>query len=319
MNILSSRGVAVMPVVVIGAIVIGLGAYLALRPEPSIEPSEIATSTIDTATDRRPLPIFKQSAWRGGAVNTSKGVVAAGQMARQSVYLGPGRAVVAVQVADESVGVSLVAPDGTVISPQSENVIYEVKTDGSADSTTISYTIPDNTKSGEWTVVIADQDDEEDKEESDDTDYVVTTPDASPPLSVSDGTAPVVSNTQGVDLSLVVEETVSSPSGFVVQTVSGAVVVATITTPSGDSSSIQLTEDEDNPGTYSGVYTGNTETGTYQVEYEITGQNSAGQQFTQTTYGQFEVTTEPDVSTGSANWTKKFDINRSNQIRILNY
>lgn len=123
---------------------------------------------------------------------------------------------------------------------------------------------------------------------------------------------------QTVILSIAVTETIALN---VTVPVLGADVLAIITSPSGQNYTVNLVENtSDAPGTYTGSFSGITETGTYQVTYVISGENADGQSFDQTVQDQFTVTaTDLQLGSGSGpgyQSTKVFDINQENEVRV---
>jgi hypothetical protein len=120
---------------------------------------------------------------------------------------------------------------------------------------------------------------------------------------------------QNVALSITVEESVVS----IVAPISGAQVTANITGPDGDVTTIILQENDPsaNPGVYTGSFNGNTTGGTYEVEYVISGENSAGEPFVQTTTDQFTIA--PAETGQNQGHTKKYDINWGSKINLIGY
>jgi hypothetical protein len=132
------------------------------------------------------------------------------------------------------------------------------------------------------------------------------------PLAVS----PTIDQESGqtVGISITVTETILS----VTTPITGAQVVAYITSPSGEVTMIILQEVDpiNNPGVYTGEFDGGDESGVYQIEYVIDGQNSAGEPIVQTSTGQFEV--NPGNQT-TPSYSKKYDINRGDEVQIIGY
>ncbi len=212
---------------------------------------------------------------------------------------------VIVRVTDPKGGnYSATAYTGNADSKEGERYIIVKNPDGTYRITIIT---PGGNSVGEYRVTV------ENPSGSASAPYIINIPDVPVVITDTQNTSGI-NNTTGVTISITVGETVTV-QGFVA--VTGAHVTANITTPSQQKISLVLIEDVGNPGTYSGVYTGATESGTYIVEYVILGENSAGDAFYKTSYDQFVVTGGTVGSLIKVN--KKFDINRGNEIQLIGY
>ncbi len=99
--------------------------------------------------------------------------------------------------------------------------------------------------------------------------------------------------------------------------ITGASVIAIITSPSGQVFTVNLIEVS--PGVYTGIFSNITEPGTYLVTYVISGQDSDGDHFDQTVDDSFDVDesdlTGSDDDDPAYQSTKVFDINQGGEIR----
>lgn len=144
------------------------------------------------------------------------------------------------------------------------------------------------------------------------TDYEIMVP----PIDTSSTTTTITPTGQGINISITLQETIDGQ----VLPVTGATVIAIITSPSGLVYTLPLAEGPSEPGTYTGYFGGNQEAGVYRITYQISGLNHDGTPFTQETDAEFLSTGLPPESVpGASDWTKIFDINLSGSIQLIGY
>ncbi len=296
------RGFTVLPVVtVVGVVLLGIAGYfavttLSLTPEETRPTQTLATSTVVLETSVR------------GTINPHDS---------ESVLFTVGRAPsvrFTIDTPSAGVVVKVTDPKGTTYTTtvytgnadtrEGERYTVEKKTDGSYQ---VTITAPGVSTVGDYRVTV------ENPSTSSPAPYSIDVHDA--PVVVTSTQSPSVEGaTEGVSIAITVGETVSI-QGFVA--ITGAHVSANIVTPGGERTSLVLVEDQLSPGTYDGVYSGASESGSYLVEYVIQGENTAGEGFYKTAYDQFVVT--GNTNTNNLQVTKKFDINRSSEIQLIGY
>jgi len=306
---IARRGFAFVPFLLLagGALVLAGGFYGFTRLFPNTTVSRMARVVEEGGAPSRgaELVLTDDTLWFGSRFDLFAGYVPQDDVETRRVAVGPTKDVTLDFSVKSNKGVStkLTGPKGQVIATPTK------VTQNSDGTVTSLYSVPNtNGSSGVWTLDITNS-------SSVSAPYQLTIPQTSP-VSISDLTGSYFGSAQNITISIVVQETTST---FAIQAVTGATVVATVTSPSGVVSTVILAEDTiQNNGTYTGVLEGATEPGTYTVVYTITGTNGDGIAFEQTTTSQFVLSSTGTVS-GVSSWVKKFDINRGNDLQLLGY
>ncbi len=303
------RGVAIVPAVItIGGIFLLLGSFYLLPRLFHDTPAQRAARVVEEGEVEREgaeLVLTDDTLWFGSRLDLFAGYVPQDEVEIRRIAVGPSNeATLDFTVkSKKSVQAKLTSPKGTSVSTPTK------VTQNSDGTVTALYSVPNtNDSSGVWTLSLQNS-------SSVSAPYQLTIPQTSP-VSVADLTGTYFSSAQNITISIVVQE--STPT-LAVQAVTGATVIATVTSPSGSVSTVTLIEDtSQNNGTYTGVLSGASEPGTYTVVYTITGTNSGGVPFEQTTTSQFVLSPTGAVS-GVSTWVKKFDINRGNDLQLIGY
>lgn len=301
------KGAALIPLLLLGALVVFAGGlYTFTKLFPDAPASRVVRSIEDNASVREgaELVLTDDVLWSGSRLDLFAGYVPEDDIVTQRIAVGPTSA----KTLEFSVK-SDTKVKASLVSPKSAAITTPAKTVANSDGTvTLLFSVPTTADTaGVWTLSLNNTG-------ATSAAYHISIPDTAP-ISVSDTTGSYFNAAQSITISIVVEETTST---LAVQAVTGATVVATVTSPSGIVTTITLTEDPNHPGTYTGVLTGATEPGTYTIVYTITGTNSEGVAFNQTTTSQFALSPEGTV-TGVSTWVKKFDINRGNELQLIGY
>lgn len=294
-----NRGNVLAPVLAVVALLVGgLFVFWALRgPEASPPPGEAPAAALPELGS----PLI----WGDFGATSIGGLVPPASGGRQTIRLGPTAApVFQVTVNDPAARVTLKNPAGEIIKP-SEEATVPVAGQNQTVVRTLTFRPTNNRPSGNWTVELNNPN------PNAPLDYSVEVPEGAPPLVISPQTDQTANTGQGVTITLVVQETVFQ----VTVPVTGATVVAIITDPNGNVTIVPLVETA--PGVYTGVYVGNQTAGIYQVDYQITGVDQDGNQFTETTNGQFVVA--PETAGQSGSYGRRYDINRSGEVQIIGY
>lgn len=305
---INEQGVAAVPLLLFLGLVVILVAGLAVvigRFSGESEPVDSATSTpiVDTARRGNSLK------WQGGSLNPAAGSLFGGDSERYFVDLSEGAAAFQLRSESSLTRLTLRGPDGTRYVPGGAgDFTFRQSVDPDSGDTLTDVEIPDGGDGGTWEVVV-------DNPGEDPTGYEVIVPDPTPPPGVII-IHPGEEVAGSVLLLISIEETLTASSSPVA--ITGALVTAVITSPGGDLTTLTLTERVAAPGTYAALFEGASEPGLYRVDYTITGQNSAGQQFTQLTFGEFTILPGPDGG-GEVIWNQRYDINRSGEIDIIGY
>jgi hypothetical protein len=263
----------------------------------SLKTETITSPPPETTPPPSPRAASNRLVWSPSGLAKASGQVPASGQVTKTLAIGPTDHLL-VQIDSPSAEIKTVLKDPlgkTVpLSPQSteQTKIYDLTKDVTG---------------GDWQIVLSNPNPQTSAT------YAINVPVAAPPLVVS----PVVDQTttgQNLVVSITVEETTLS----VTTPVSGAQVTATIISQPGNVAVatiiLQEADPENNPGVYTGNYTGDLDSGLYQIEYLIDGENSAGQPFVQTTTGEFYV--PPDTSATTTH-NLKYDINQAERIRII--
>ncbi len=265
-----------------------------------------------------PVPVKSKVVWG----NTSPGIypraLAAKAQTSETVAIG-GVGAVAIKITSSNpkLVVSMKNPLGETVKPDDPSVLSTTFKNSQTGETTTIYQIKNagnqaTANPNDWQISVSNQ------QTNATSTYNLTVSDPSLITSNPEVNGQESGNTGGTEanLTLTIQETIAID---VVVPVTGAEVIANITNPSGEESSVPLTEDPNNPGTYTGTFTDINAPGVYQVEYVISGEDAAGQPFDQIVTDEFTVT-DPDGPTGNPSTpgtNKKFDINQSDEVRPI--
>lgn len=313
----NTRGAVALPLMITGAAVIllagtfigartfipGFDTFLGIGENSRVSPVQ---TVVEEEPSRRSAELVLKpgTLWSGASSDLFGGLLASGDFTEKRVAVGISNAeylTFSVRGSTDLV-TQLRDPSGALVTVPVQS---SIASDGSVVST---YVVPNKKSSGVWTLSVSNTG-------SSAASYEVEIPESSA-LSITDNAGQYFGMAQDITISITVEE--SSPS-LAVHAISGASVEATISSPSGVVTVIQLQEDTSlGDGTYTGVLEGATESGTYTVEYHIVGRNADGTQFEQTTTSQFVVTPSPG-GTSVSQWIKKFDINRGDDLQLIGY
>ena len=304
------RGFAFVPFLVLagGVLAFAGGFYILSHLFPDVPASRIVRSIEDgggQTSGGAELVLTDDTLWLGSRLDLFAGYVPEDDTQVRRIAVGPTKSATLDFSVKSKKGVKAV-----LTNPKGATITTPTKVTTNSDGSVISlYSVPNTSgTSGVWTLTLNNTG-------GTSAPYQLTIP-QTVPVSVSDLTGSYFGATQNIMISIVVQE---STQTFAVKAVTGATVVATVTSPSGVVSTVTLTEDTSlNNGTYTGVLNGATEPGTYTVVYTITGRNGEGVQFEQTTTSQF-VLSPTGVITGVSSWVKKFDINRGNDLQLIGY
>ncbi len=299
----AERGQLLMVILVIVAFGAAAALFVTFRQVTPILTHETVISKVVPEEELTP-----QLIWSSAGSNSARGILFPGEVSQQIVRIGPTASVQLAVTAGGGTDVALINPQGkeviASVSPKQSATITETTT---GTTTTTVYSLTGNTQSGDWTVVLGNSSTAE-------TPFTIVVPVGAPPLTISPQVNETANNSKNITIALTVEESI----GEVVKPVTGAEVIAHVTSPSEVVSLLVLVETNPttNPGVYSGVYTGAQSTGLYEVEYFIHGYTSFGTEFTQTASGEFAVTPEP---TTPYLYGKKYDINRGGEVQLIGY
>ncbi len=298
-----TSGFALLPIVaVLGVALLGIAGYFAVITLSSTPPS-LRQDSAEQATSTRALETSVS-----GTINPhdlESVLFTVGKTTSVRFTLDTPNVGMVMKVTDpKGASYTATAYTGNADTKEGERYTVQKKSDGSYH---ITITAPGVSTIGEYRVTV------ENPSTSISVPYTIDVHDA-PIVVTSTQSTHIERNAAGVSIAITVGESVSI-QGFVA--ISGAQVIANIVTPNGEKTSLALVEDLEHPGTYGGVYSGATESGSYLVEYVIQGENTAGEKFYKTTYDQFVVTSS--TNTTSLQITKKFDINRSSEIQLIGY
>lgn len=307
---ITRRGFAFVPFLILagGAIAFAGGFYLLSHLFPNVPASRIVRTIEEGGgkeTGGAELVLTDDTLWTGSRLDLFAGYVPQDETETRRIAVGPSTAPTLDFSVKSKKGVKTV-----LTSPKGATVAIPTKVTTNSDGTVTSlYSVPNTSgTSGVWTLSLQNTGIVSSP-------YQLTIPQTSP-VSVSDLTGSYFGSAQNITISIVVQETTQT---FAVRAVTGATVIATVTSPSGVVSTVTLAEDTSlNNGTYTGVLNGATEPGTYTVVYTIVGRNADGVQFEQTTTSQFVLSSSGVVS-GVSTWVKKFDINRGNDLQLIGY
>jgi len=300
---MNKQGFTVLPVVaVVGVVLLGIAGYFAVTTL-SITPPPLRQGSAGQATSTVALETSVSGTINPHDLESALFTVGKAPSVRFTVDT-PSAGVVVKVTDPKGATYTATAYTGNADTKEGERYTVEKKTDGSYQ---VTITAPGVSTVGDYRVTV------ENPSTSTPAPYTIDVHDA-PVVVTSTQSSTIESTTEGVSIAITVGETVSI-QGFVA--ITGAQVTANIVTPSGEKTSLVLVEDPASPGTYDGVYSGASESGSYLVEYVIQGENAAGEEFYKTTYDQFVVTSS--TNTTNLQVTKKFDINRSSEIQLIGY
>ena len=291
------RGVALVPfIILIGGALALVGSFYAFTTLFPDAPTRSTQRLVEEGGVAREegaeLVLTDDTLWLGSRLDLFAGYVPEEDVEVRRIAVGPTKAATLDFTVKSKKGVQtkLMSPKGVTVATPSK------VTQNSDGTVTTLYSIPTSTgASGVWTLSLHNSG-------TVSAPYQLTIPQTSP-VSVSDLTGNYFSSAQNVTISIVIQE--STPT-LAVQAVTGATVVATVTSPAGSVSTVTLTEDT------------SLNNGTYTIVYTIIGRNSEGVQFEQTTTSQFVLSPTGAVS-GVSTWVKKFDINRGNDLQLIGY
>ncbi len=314
MNKNQQIGMAALPIIIGGVVVAGLlitAVWMSGEEAPATPAPAAQTETTP------PEPAKSRIVW--GSINPgvySRTVSSKASTSEKVQIGGSGTTALKIESSNSKLAVSLKTPDGQVITAANAaaaGVIASKVTDTTTGKTTYVFQIENNSTNSdtsEWEVVINNQ------STNSPTTYDLTVSDTS--LVNADPEDSNVSGAQTGDQSATISITVTETvSVGVTVPVLNAIVTAIVTDPNGNTTTVDLTEDPNDPGNYSGTFDDITTPGTYDVEYHITGTNSNGEPFDQIVTDQFTVP-DPNATAptnGSEVGTdKKYDINQSGDI-----
>lgn len=315
MNKNQQIGMAALPIIIGGVVVAGLlitAVWLSGEKAP-VSPAPAAQT--ETAL---PEPAKSRIVW--GSINPgiySRTVSAKASTSEKVQIGGSGTTALKIESANSNLAVSLKTPDGQVITAANAaaaGVVMSKITDSTTGKTAYVFQVKtdnQNSETNEWEVVINNQ------SANSPSTYDLTVSDTSlvnsnPAESTIAGSQ---SNDQSATISITVTETVSVGVNIPVL---NADVTVIITDPNGNATTVDLTENPNDPGNYSGTFDNITTPGTYDVEYHISGTNSNGEPFDQIVNDQFTVpdpgATAPTGGSGIGT-DKKYDINQAGEIQ----
>ena len=307
-------GIASLPIIIGGVIVAGLliTAVWFAGDKPA------TTQTIVENLPPRPVPVKSKIIW--GSINPGvySRTGSSKASASEKVQIGgQGTTALKVESNNNKLVVSLKTPEGQVVSAASavaQGVKMIKTTDPTTGKTAYLFQIASNNQNNpgqnqEWEVVINNQN------TNSPSTYDLTVSDSSL-VNANPADSNVSSNQTGdqsATLSLTVTETVSI--GVTVP-ILNADITASVTDPNGNVTIVDLTQNPNTPGNYTGTFTDIDTPGTYEVTYNISGTNAAGEHFDQIVTDQFTVPDPNAVAPtggGSSNVgsDKKYDINQS--------
>ena len=316
MNKNQQIGMAALPIIIGGVVVAGLLITAVWMSGDSPNPEE-STDTANEAPATPPEPAKSRIVWGSISPGVYARTVSSKASASEKVQIGgSGTTALKIESSNSKLAISLKGPDGQVISITDANaagVTMSKITDTATGKTAYTFQIENagaaNTEAEGWEVVVNNQN------TNSPTTYDLTVSDSSLVNTQTNDSS--ISNTQSGDTSATLSITVTETISIGVEVpILNADVTATVTDPNGNTTTVDLIENPNDPGNYSGTFDSITTPGTYDVTYNISGINADGVPFDQIVNDQFTV---PDPNATAPTNTgvgtdKKYDINQSGDI-----